>query len=280
MKVLIAGGGTAGHINPAIAVANTIKAHDKHAEIAFIGTAHGLENELVKKAGYPIYHIEMSGLQRSFSLRNIKTAYCYITAPIKAKKLIKKFGPDVVFGTGGYLSYPLIKAAGALGVPSALHESNALVGKAIQMLSGTVNKIYLNFESAAEQIRDKSKVEVVGNPLISESDVLPSAELKRKLGIPAGASITVLSFGGSLGSEKIADAVIATAKKFKEDGRSVYFVHSAGSRKYDSAYKKASESGMTGADNFRLEKYIYNMPEWEACADIVICRAGAMTLSE
>ncbi|MBO4501988.1 MAG: glycosyltransferase, partial [Clostridia bacterium] len=138
MRILLAGGGTAGHINPAIAIANTIKQHDENAEIAFIGTKNGLENDLVTKAGYPIYHIEMSGLQRRFTLRNVKTAYLYFAAPIKAKKLIKEFRPDVVLGTGGYLSWPLLKAASALGIPSAVHESNAIPGKAVKMLANKV----------------------------------------------------------------------------------------------------------------------------------------------
>lgn len=279
MRILIAGGGTAGHINPAIAVADTIRAHDKNAEIAFIGTSYGLENDLVAKAGYKIYRIEMRGLKRSISLSNVKTAYYYFSAPRKAKKLIKDFRPDVVFGTGGYLSWPLVKAAASLGVPSALHESNAIVGKAVRMLSGKVNRIYLNFPSAAEQIKESEKIMVVGNPLISGGAADRTPELIQKLGVANGA-FTVLSFGGSLGSEKLSNIVIEVANSFKIKHPHVLFVHACGSKKYDSAVEHAASIGAVGAPNMRLEKYIYNMPEWQACADVVICRAGAMTISE
>lgn len=279
MRILLAGGGTAGHINPAIAVADTIRAHDKNAEIAFIGTSYGLENDLVTKAGYKIYRIEMRGLKRSLSLSNVKTAYYYFTAPAKAKKLIKDFRPDVVFGTGGYLSWPLVKAAASLGVPSALHESNAIVGKAVRMLSGKVNRIYLNFPSAAEQIKEKEKVTVVGNPLLSGKSLLRTPELEAKLGISPD-TFTVLSFGGSLGSEKLNSTVIDVANSFKTKHPSVLFVHACGSKKYASATEYAASVGSAASPNLKLEKYIYNMPEWQACADVVICRAGAMTISE
>ena len=279
MRILFAGGGTAGHINPAIAIADTIRAHDKNAEIAFIGTSYGLENDLVSKAGYPIYRIEMRGLKRSLSLSNVKTAYYYFTAPIKAKKLIKEFRPDVVFGTGGYLSWPLVKAATMLGVPSAVHESNAIPGKAIRMLSGKVNRIYLNFPTAAEEIKEKEKIMVVGNPLISNGAIPRSPELEAKLGVEEG-EFTVLSFGGSLGADKLNKTVIAVAKMYESEHRRVLFVHSCGGRKYDDALKFARAAGAADCKNLRMMKYIYNMPEWEACADVVISRAGAMTLSE
>lgn len=280
MRILLAGGGTAGHINPAIAIANTIKQHDANAEIAFIGTKNGLENDLVTKAGYPIYHIEMSGLQRRFTLRNVKTAYLYFAAPIKAKKLIKEFRPDVVLGTGGYLSWPLLKAAITLGVPSAVHESNAIPGKAVKMLANKVNKIYLAFSSTAAYFSDKSKISVVGNPLLQSTPAARSEMLERKLGVPEGTECTVLSFGGSLGAEKLTNAVLGVAKSFREKGKKVFFVHSAGRKKHADALVAASSLGLDGAKNIMITPYIYNMAEWEACADIVICRAGAMTLAE
>ena len=280
MRILLAGGGTAGHINPAIAIADTIKKHEPDSEIAFIGTKNGLENDLVSKAGYKIYHIEMSGLSRSLSPKNIKTAYLYFTAPIKAKNLIKEFRPDIVLGTGGYLSWPLLKAASALGVPCAIHESNAIPGKAVLMLAGKVDRIYLNFADAAEKIKDKSKIKVVGNPLLTDGVIERSEMLMKKLGIPDGTRFTVLSFGGSLGSEPLTNAILLAAKSVLEKYPGTYFVHSAGGKKYDNAIEFAKENGIYGNKNIIIEKYIYNMPEWEACADVIISRAGAMTVSE
>lgn len=280
MRILLAGGGTAGHINPAIAIADTIKRHEPESEIAFIGTKNGLENDLVAKAGYPIYHIEMSGLSRSLSPKNIKTAYLYLTAPKKAKKLIKEFRPDVVLGTGGYLSWPLLKAASALGVPSAVHESNAIPGKAVKMLENKVNRIYLNFPDAAKSLKNSSKIMVVGNPLIGDADVERSEMLQKKLGVPDGVKCTVLSFGGSLGAEKLTESLIGAAKNISAARSDVYFIHSAGNKKYDDAMTFAKSVGVDKNARVNIQKYIYNMPEWEACADIVICRAGAMTISE
>ena len=184
MKVLLAGGGTAGHINPAIAIANTIKAHDKNAAIAFIGTKKGMENNLVAKAGYPLYHIEMRGLRRSLSLSNIKTAYYYFTAPIKAKKLLLDYQPDVVIGTGGYLSWPLLHAAAKLGIPTAVHESNAIPGKAIKMLEKDVDRIYINFPTTEQYFTETEKILCVGNPLITMPDTKTEADLRQKLNIP------------------------------------------------------------------------------------------------
>jgi len=280
VRILLAGGGTAGHINPAIAIANTIKAHEPDSEIAFIATAKGMENELVKKAGYDTYHIEMSGLQRSLSPRNIKTAYLYLTAPSKAKKLLKSFRPDVVVGTGGYLSWPLIKAAYSLGIPSAIHESNAIPGKAVKMVAGKVNRIYLNFPSAADAFKDKSKIMVVGNPLIQDGQVERSDELFKKLDIPSSADCTVLAFGGSLGAEKLNSVMLDVAAKFNANRPNVFFILSSGGKRYETVMASAEKAGVSESKNIRIMQYIFNMPEWEACADIVICRAGAMTISE
>ncbi|MBO4354356.1 MAG: undecaprenyldiphospho-muramoylpentapeptide beta-N-acetylglucosaminyltransferase [Clostridia bacterium] len=282
MRILLAGGGTAGHINPAIAIADTVKAHEPDSEIAFIATSGGLEKDLIGKAGYKTYHIEMSGLQRSLSPRNIKTAYYYLTAPHKAKKLMKEFRPDVVVGTGSYLSWPLIKAAYALGIPCAVHESNSIPGKAVKMLAGKVNRIYLNFPSVADELPEKygSKTLVVGNPLVQSESAERSEDLKGKLGIPPSADHVILAFGGSQGADKLNDVVLGVAARFKEKRPNVFFVLSAGGKKYADVMKIAAQKGVAESENIRIMQYIYNMPEWEACADTVICRAGAMTLSE
>ena len=145
MRVLFTGGGTGGHVYPALAIANEIKKREPQSEIAFVGTSRGIENKLVPKAGYPLYHIEIQGLRRSFSLENFKTLYLTITSVQKAKKLIHSFSPDVVIGTGGYVCFPLIRAAAALGVPTVLHESNARPGMAVRMLEEKTDLLFLNF---------------------------------------------------------------------------------------------------------------------------------------
>ena len=131
MRVLMTGGGTGGHVNPALAIAQTIKENEPDSVIAFVGTPHGIENKLVPKAGYELYHVDIQGLKRSLSLDNIKTLYLTVQSVHRAKKLVREFKPDIVIGTGGYVCYPVVKAAAALGVPTALHESNAVAGVAV-----------------------------------------------------------------------------------------------------------------------------------------------------
>lgn len=280
MKVLLAGGGTGGHINPAIAIANTIKEHDKNADIAFIGTKKGMENKLVGKAGYPLHHIEMQGLRRSLSLSNLKTAYYYFTAPIKAKKLLLEFEPDVVIGTGGYLSWPLLHAAAKLGIPTAVHESNAIPGKAVKMLEKDVDRIYINFPSTANDLKEKNKILCVGNPLITMPNTETEKGLREKLEIPQNTKKIILSFGGSLGAERINQEILAFMRQYTAKNPDVFHIHATGKIEYEAAMAKADEYGLTHCPNIRLLEYIYDMPLWEKAADVVICRAGAMTISE
>ena len=280
MKVLLAGGGTAGHINPAIAIANTIKARDKSAEIAFIGTKKGMENNLVAKAGYPIYHIEMSGLRRSLSLSNIKTAYYYFTAPIKAKKLLLDYQPDVVIGTGGYLCWPLLHAAAKLGIPTAVHESNAIPGKAVKMLENDVDRIYINFPTTEQYFTETDKILCVGNPLITMPDTKTETDLREKLGIPANTKKILLSFGGSLGAQRVNEEVLALMRDYTAHHPEIFHIHATGKIEYEAAMAMAKEYGIDDKPNIRLLEYIYDMPLWEKAADAVICRAGAMTIAE
>ena len=128
------GGGTGGHVNPAIAIANTIKENLPDSVIEYVGTSKGIEDRLVSRAGYKMHHVEIRGIKRSLSPSNIKTAYYILTAPGKAKKLIREFKPDIVIGTGGYACWPTVKAAAEMGIPTALHESNAVPGVAIKAL--------------------------------------------------------------------------------------------------------------------------------------------------
>ena len=174
MRVLITGGGTGGHVNPALAIANTIKQNDPDAVIAYVGTKRGIENKLVPKAGYPMYYVDVKGIKRSLSPSNIKAAYLALTSPIKAKKIIREFKPDIVVGTGGYVSWPVVKAASQMGIPTALHESNAIAGVAVKMLQKSVDRIYLNFEKTGESLScNRAKLMKVGNPKQEKSSAFP-----------------------------------------------------------------------------------------------------------
>lgn len=280
MKIVLTGGGTGGHVNPAIAIADTVKKHEPSSEITFVGTPRGIENKLCADAGYPVYHVDIQGLKRKLALSNIKTLYLTLTSPIKARKLLRTLCPDIVVGTGGYVCWPMIKAASEMGIPTALHESNAVPGAAVKMLAPLVDRVYINFEETAESFGDRSKLYRVGNPLRSGFAEMSRDEGRRRAGIPDKYRYVVLSFGGSLGAERVNEAVLDMMRDFTAKHSDVYHIHATGSIEKEAAAKGAEARGLTGAENIRISEYIYNMPELMAAADLVICRAGAITVSE
>lgn len=278
MKVMMTGGGTGGHINPAIAIADYIKENQKDCEIVFVGTSKGMENRLVPRAGYPLEHIEIQGLKRSLSLSNIKTAFLTVTSVSRAKKLLKKHKPDLVVGTGGYVCYPLCHAAAALKIPTAVHESNAVPGLAVRMLAPYIDVIFTNFDAAAEHIKPKyrHKIIKVGNPGKRADRSLGREQAREKLNIKE--RFSVLVYGGSLGAETINRAASEYAKKYLPQRKDVKMTHAAGAANYTEV--KEMYNGADEAENIELLDYIYDMPVRQAAADVIICRSGAMTTSE
>lgn len=281
MRVLITGGGTGGHVNPALAIANTIKQNDPDAVIAYVGTKRGIENKLVPKAGYPMYYVDVKGIKRSLSPSNIKAAYLALTSPIKAKKIIREFKPDIVVGTGGYVSWPVVKAASQMGIPTALHESNAIAGVAVKMLQKSVDRIYLNFEKTGESLScDRAKLMKVGNPILGGFSSMTREEARKKLGIPDRYKYVILSYAGSMGAEKVNDAVLCLMREFTAKHPEVYHIHATGSIELELCTSQFKEMGLDKCENIELCEYIYDMPVRMAAADITINRAGAMTISE
>ncbi len=280
MRVLMTGGGTGGHVNPALAIAQTIKEKEPESEIAFVGTPRGIENKLVPKAGYKLFHVDVMGLRRSLSLKNIKAAYLALTSPAKAKKIIKDFRPDAVIGTGGYVSWPVCKAAAQMGIPTFLHESNAVPGMAVRMLSSSADRIFLNFEKAGGGLECQDKLMLVGCPMLGSFKGMSKSEARRKLGIPEDAKCVILSYGGSLGAEKVNEAVLDLMEKFTGGKEGVYHTHATGAIEKEIAFGEFEKRGLSKYENLELLEYIYDMPVRVAAADIVICRAGALTVSE
>ena len=281
MRVLITGGGTGGHVNPALAIANTIKQNDPDAVIAYVGTKRGIENKLVPKAGYPMYYVDVKGIKRSLSPSNIKAAYLALTSPIKAKKIIREFKPDIVVGTGGYVSWPVVKAASQMGITTALHESNAIAGVAVKMLQKSVDRIYLNFEKTGESLScDRAKLMKVGNPILGGFSSMTREEARKKLGIPDKYKYVILSYAGSMGAEKVNDAVLCLMREFTAKHPEVYHIHATGSIELELCTSQFKEMGLDKCENIELCEYIYDMPVRMAAADITINRAGAMTISE
>lgn len=281
MKVILTGGGTAGHVNPALSIAQIIQKNEPDCEIAFIGTKKGLEGKLVPKAGYPFHEIEVLGLRRSLSPQNVKVLYKAWTAYRSCKKLLKEYKPDAVIGTGGYVCWPVCRAAAALKIPTFLHESNAEPGFAVKMLKNQADVIWVNFDDTRRYLAG-AKAEIVraGMPINSGFGDL-TREGARKTVDPEGKyRKIILSFGGSLGAQKLNDAMLGFMSGYMKAHPEILLVHAAGARNYADMKDAFDAAGLADCENIRLSEYIYDMPVQMLAADLVICRSGASTLSE
>ena len=281
MRVLMTGGGTGGHVNPAIAIADLLKKNIPGTEIAFVGTEHGIENRLVPQSGYSLYHVSVSGFSRRhlFSRANLKAAVRAITSPFEARRIVKEFRPDLVIGTGGYVSWPLIVAASRMGIPTIVHESNATPGLTVKKLQKYADEILVNFSETAQELTEADRVIRVGNPLRGDFGRYTKEEARRALGIRDD-EVFILSYGGSMGAEKVNEAVLSVMSGYDREHTSVRHLHATGKIEYEECTRRFREAGLAGNDRIRVQEYIYDMPLQMAAADIVICRAGAMTLTE
>ena len=280
MRVLMSGGGTGGHVNPAIAIANIIKQNCPDAVIEFVGTKRGIENKLVPHAGYKLHHIEIQGIRRSLSPSNLKTAFLAAKSFSDCKKIIKSFKPDVVIGTGGYACWPVVAAASSKGIVTVLHESNATPGFAIKMLEKKATKVFVNFEETISQLKYPDKAVRVGNPLRGDFSTVDREAARAHQGITGKHRYMVLSVGGSMGAERINQEVIDMMKTYTSLHPEILHVHGTGAIEYEETKKMFIEAGLDKYPNLQLLEYIYDMPEKMAASDVVINRAGAMTLSE
>ncbi len=280
MRVILTGGGSGGHVNPALAIANIIKTNIPDAEIIFVGTSKGLENDLVPKAGYELRHIEISGIRRSLSPANIKTAIKIVTSQFEAKKLLSEFRPDIVIGTGGYACWPCVKVAADMGIPTMLHEANATPGFAVKRLASKVDTLLTNFDETKEKISKCQRIVRVGMPMRGEFERISKAEAREKLGLTDKEKYVILSFGGSLGAPMVNRASLEVMRDLSSTREDIVHYHSSGSREYENSSALFSEWGLEGYKNLHLAPYIYDMSLKMAAADLVICRSGAMTLAE
>lgn len=283
MKIIFATGGTAGHINPALAVAAYIREKCPDAEILFIGTADHMEARLVPKAGFDFKTISISGFRRSFSpkaiMHNIKTVCRIITSKNESKKIIKDFNPDVVVGFGGYVSGPVLQEAVSLKIPTCIHEQNAFPGITNKTLAKEVDKVMLTVEDAEKHLEPKNPVVITGLPVRGELLKAYKDISRAQLGIPDD-KFLVLSFGGSLGAKPLNEAMYDILLNSAANGK-YYHIHSVGTNGGDflEKFEKAGfKDGKKGTVEVR--QYIDNMDVCMAAADVVIGRAGASSLSE
>jgi UDP-N-acetylglucosamine--N-acetylmuramyl-(pentapeptide) pyrophosphoryl-undecaprenol N-acetylglucosamine transferase len=278
MKVLIAGGGTGGHIYPAIAIANKIKEEVNHADILFVGTKKGLESQIVPNAGYRLKTITVSGFRRSLSIDTLKSVRDLIIGIRDAIKIIGDFKPDLVIGTGGYVCGPVVFIAALLNIKTVIHEQNVIPGVTNKILSKFVKRIFVSFEESNQYFNNPQKVLVTGNPVRKDFMDVDKKKCRDSLGIPKD-HLVVMAFGGSRGAEKINETMIEVLKKF--NGRKgISMIHVTGDRHYDRVTKALSKDGLSMEKNIIVKKYIYDMSKYMGACDLVICRSGAITLAE
>lgn len=283
-KMIFTCGGTAGHINPAIALAQLAREKEPAVEILFVGAERGLEKDLVPKAGYHFRTVHISSFHRSFKPHEIKhnliSACNLLRSPREARAILREFQPDVVIGTGGYASFPLVKAAAKAGIPTAVHESNMVPGLTTEMLEPFANRIMVGFESCRKYYKHPQKVAVTGTPVREDFFALTKAQAKEQLGVNDGRPL-VVSFWGSLGAsgmnQQMVDFLALEAAK-----EPFHHIHAAGSGNLTALKHALKERGVVLSEHPALDvrEYIYDMARVCRAADLVICRAGASTISE
>lgn len=274
MKVVITAGGTAGHINPAIALAEELT--DRGHEVVFAGTPNRLESRLVPEAGFNFKSFEAKGFNRRKPLSLIAALYLLEKSTIKAKKWLKKFKPDVVIGFGCYVSISICRAAKSLNIPYLIHEQNSVMGMANKFLSKNAVVTCLTYERAR---CDKSNnVQVIGNPVRKQIFEASKEEGRKLFGIPENA-LMMLVFGGSLGAEGINTNMLRLAPQLLDDYKNLYVVQITGKKSFKDLNKRFKLSD-NQAKRWKLLDYTNKMGLLMAATDVCVCRAGASTLSE
>jgi len=281
MKVIFTGGGTAGHINPALAVAGCLRRRIPDAEILYVGRKGGMEDGLVQQAGFAFRGIEASGFLRSFSpsaiLHNLKSVGIFLRSRGVARRILKEFRPDVVVGTGGYVSGAIMSAAASMGIATITHEQNAFPGVTTKYISKKVDLLLLAFEDAKKHFPDRECI-VVGNPVRSEIVSANRAEARKELGVED--KFVIVSYGGSLGAAVFNDAVADVMQGIAGD-ENVRHIHATGKKYKESFAALLKEKGVDiTSPTLDIREYISNAATCYAAADLMICRAGAVTLAE
>ena len=279
MKVIIAAAGTAGHINPGIAIANKIKKEIPNSKIIFIGTIRGLENDLVPRAGYELKTIEAYGIQKRINITNIKNFRKTIKGFSEAKEIIKEEKPDLVIGTGGYICGAVLTAAVKQNIPTMLHESNAYPGLAVRMLAKRTTTIMVGFKEAKEKLTKAKRVVLTGTPTKISNTRIDKDKVKKDLGITNDLPI-VLIFGGSQGAKAINDIVLQIIKN--KLNKNYQIIWAPGKNQYEIIKSELLKENIdiNNVKNAKIIPYIYNMQEMMAISDLIIARSGAMTITE
>ncbi len=281
MRFVFVCGGTAGHINPALAVAGRLGELVPGSEFLFIGVNGKMEMELVPRAGYDIHGLDMTYIKRGRDLNsvmyNLETLRKVEHSRHEARTILRSYRPDAVIGTGGYVCYPVLAAAHALHVPTLIHESNAVPGLTTRLLADRVDRVMLGFEESRQYYRHPERVTVTGTPVRGEFDRVIREQARAELGLATGEKL-VLSVWGSLGAEHM-NAVMAEMIPMLDGGQGFRLIHAAGSLYYERITEKLTDRPLRES-GVEIREYIHDMPQLMAAADLILCRAGASTISE
>ena len=273
MRVLIAGGGTAGHINPGIAIAKYLQQQIPTSQVLFVGTERGLEKELVPKEGFDIKLIDVSGFKRKLSLDTLKSIKGLFSGLHDARKIVREFKPDLVIGTGGYVCGPVVLYAALRRIPTLIHEQNAFPGATNKILSRFVDAVAVSFKESEKYFKSAKKICYTGNPLRSSFFTVNKEDARKQLGLDPKEQL-LLIFGGSGGSDFLNNIICDMLKACTLKQRIVF---ATGHKKYEKVKK---ELASTNLPNLEILPYVYDMNNMMAVADLVVCRAGAITISE
>lgn len=288
LRIILSGGGSAGHVNPALAISEIIRANRSDVEFLYVGTPNGMEHRLAENAGFRFESIKVAGFQRHLSVknigRNIKAVAYLTTSGARAGKILKDFKPDLVIGTGGYVCGPIVRKAAKMGIKTLIHEQNAFPGLTTKLLAPHVDKIMLTVDKAADRLEPeiRSKCVVTGLPVrkgFSENK-MSKAEAKKALGLDD--SICILSTGGSLGARAINNAALELMEWYIRDGVKVNHIHSYGKSNTDEFNQGLAERNIVLSEhpNFIVKEYLDNMSTCMAAADLIISRCGMGALTE
>ena len=283
MNLIFTCGGTAGHINPAIAIANMMKERYPDAKILFIGATGHMEEKLVPQAGFEVKCLPGSGLSRKLNLagikKNLHAVKCVLDAVKECKRTFREFKPDVVIGTGGYASFPALYAAQSMGIPTCVHESNAVPGVTTKMAANKASRVLVAFEESVKYYKQPDKVEIVGMPVRREFLYTTKEQARQELGLSGH---VVVSAFGSQGAKVMNETMADMMPLEQKDGFPFHHIHATGSFGKEWMPKRVKDNGVDyeNIEDLDIREYIYNMPTVMAAADIVIGRAGSATCNE
>ncbi len=279
MRAIITGGGTGGHIYPALAIAKGLKERYPGIEILYVGTDRGLESDIVPKEGYPFEKINVAGFKRSLSPKNIKILWQAGEGLLQAMRIVRRFKPDFAVGTGGYVTGPVMMACAVQKVPTLIHEQNALPGVTNRILSRMVSRVAVTFEDSIKHFPKSARIKLTGLPVRPEIFEVRKEDAYLRLGIKPKKPV-LLVFGGSRGARKINTAMVKVVEEMQHE--EVQVIHATGQIGYQEYLKMLQAKGISlvNIGNITTVPYLYNMKDALAVADLVVCRAGAATLAE